>query len=60
MSSPRAARPNASQKAIVQRRYRRQDEACEQAIKLLLAKAEGRLQSPDGRDDEKETKRLRQ
>ena len=30
-----------SRKAVVQRRYQMQDEACEQAIKSLLAKAAG-------------------
>ena len=44
MSSSRAVptfRPAAARKAIVQRRYQMQDEACEQAITLLLAKAAG-------------------
>ncbi len=36
-----ASRSHAAPKAAIQRRYHKQDEACEQAIKLLLAKAAG-------------------
>jgi hypothetical protein len=46
MSSSRIAAP---QKAVVQRRYLTQDEACEQAIKLLLARAVG-VSSSNGDD----------
>ena len=37
----RSSRLAATRKAVVQRCYRMQDEACEQAIRLLLVKAAG-------------------
>ncbi len=36
-----SARRSPKRKTVVQRRYHTQDEACEQAIKLLLVKAAG-------------------
>lgn len=53
MSEVRIARTSspATQKAVVQRRYQKQDEACEQAIKLLLARAVAKCdQHRDGED----------
>ena len=44
-----SARRSAKRKTVVQRRYHTQDEACEQAIKLLLVKAAGGT-STDGND----------
>ena len=55
MSSSRAVptfRPAAARKAIVERRYQMQDEACSQAIKLLLARAAG-MTSTNGDDAKK-------
>ncbi len=55
MSSSRpaaTARSNTAQKAVVQRRYQKQDEACSQAIKVLLAKAAG-VSSSNGDDAKK-------
>ena len=44
-------RRKATQKPTIQRRYRKQDEACEQAIKSLLAKAAGVPSSNGGHSD---------
>ncbi len=44
-----SARRSPKRKTVVQRRYHTQDEACEQAITLLLAKAAG-VTSTDGDD----------
>ena len=44
-----SGRPNATQRAVVKRRYWVQDEACSQAIRLLLTKAAG-VTSTNGGD----------
>ena len=44
-----SARRSPKRKTVVQRRYHTQDEACEQAIKLLLVIAVG-VTSTDGHD----------
>ncbi len=47
-----SGRPNAAQRTVVRRSYQMKDEACEQAIRLLLAKAAG-VTSTDGDDAKK-------
>ena len=45
-----SVRPNIAQRAVVNRRYRMQDEACEQAIRLLLARKAAGVTSTNGGD----------
>ena len=51
-----SARLKAAQTAVVRRRYRRQDEACEQAIRLLLAKTAAECDQHRDGDDGTEIK----